>query len=101
MTSLADQIIEHGPWQPGEVQRGFRHLPLTDETQLNALRDELIEGRRLRKAAVEALDRVVRDLRANYRTGDKSIEYINGFEDAAETLAELVRRADEHTEECA
>ena len=45
MSTLGDLIVEHGPYGPYEVERGFKHLPLTDEAELNALRDELIELR--------------------------------------------------------
>lgn len=35
----------------------------------------------------QSLDEAAANMRANYRTGDRSIEYINGFEDAS-ALAE-------------
>jgi hypothetical protein len=46
-------------------------------------------------ALIAALDQAAADLRANYRTGDRSIEYINGFEDAA-AFAEGWAAADHH-----
>lgn len=46
--SLADQIIEHGPFVAGEVQPDWMRWPKA--VDYNALRDELIELRRLRAA---------------------------------------------------
>lgn len=97
--TLADQIIEHGPYRGGD------QLPIevqtADSAEINAFRAELIELMKLR-AAAEARSRLIVDLdfwndtallvcmtcRARMPLGPD------------EPLAELVRRADEHTEEC-
>jgi hypothetical protein len=44
---------------------------------------------------IAALDKAAAELRASYRTGDRSIEYINGFEDAA-AFAEGWAAVDHH-----
>jgi len=106
--SLADQIIEHGPFVAGEVQPGWMRLPKA--VDYNALRDELIEGRRLR-AAAEARSRFQISVNA-FRDGEGAyVALRHGICDIAEyedegggptiDLAELDRRADEHTEGCA
>lgn len=100
--SLADQIIEHQPWSP-DALAGFQ---ATGE-EMNALRDELNEGRRLR-AAAEARERI-NVYAPPYRSGGKVVLGIHHdgcpnrwWDEAADftALADLVRRADEHTEEC-
>lgn len=98
--SLADQIIEHEPWNPDALCG----ISGTGE-EFNALRDELIELRR-RRTADQARERYeIRVL--TYRSGGKLVFGIDHLAcpakwwDEAEdttTLAELVRRADEHTE---
>ena len=95
--SLADQIIEHQPWGCGLLGS----IQATGD-ELNELRAELLELRRLR-ATAEARRSIEID---PYCDGDPwmSLECNRcgaGFDDLqAVTLAELVRRADEHTEGC-
>lgn len=98
--SLADQIIEHGPVEShDEVPRWFEALTAKG---INALRDELLEGRRLR-AAAEARERYEVD---PYYDGEPWISLEckrcdQSFDDLqTASLAELLRRADQHGEEC-
>lgn len=99
--SLADQIIEHGPVEShDEVPHWFEALTAAG---INALRDELLELRRLR-AAAEARSRFVADINfwddeAVLRCGVCGHRIAIGI-DPDQPLAELVRRTDEHTEEC-
>lgn len=98
--SLADQIIDGGPYRGGDS------LPIevqvANDDELNALRDELLELRRLR-AAAEARERIEID---PYYDGEPwmSLECKQcdqGFDDLQTvTLTDLVRRADEHGETC-
>lgn len=105
--SLADQIIEHGPYEayalvPNEVMRWI------ESGQLNELRDELIAARALKEML--ASGRFELSVSA-YCDGDGA--YVNlhhGNCDIAEyeaegggptlDLAELVQRAGEHAEVC-
>jgi hypothetical protein len=94
MSSLADQIIEHGPLTDGELAL----LPLFQggARDFNALRDELIEGRRLKAAAKALFDHV---------PGGESdfwddTDFAN-WHTLETVVAGLVRRADDHTKGCA
>lgn len=109
MTSLADQIIEHGPFESGSLMLASFASELLQAGPLNQLRDELIEGRKLR-AAAEAREQydvfgfgepgefgygavALKCLRCPWQhETDTTVDTL--------TLAELVRRADEHSEEC-
>jgi hypothetical protein len=100
---LSDQIIEHGPYVAGEVQRGFKHLPLTDETALNELREELMAAR----AANEERSRF--SVEAVGTAGDDGDEIWLCCDrcglwqvqlGATLGLGELNRRAGEHAEVC-
>lgn len=99
--TISDQIIENGPYTAGDVIPGVLHFPQAAE--FNALRDELIELRRLR-AAAEALslyeidlNRYVDPVELTLYHGCRhwSVTLTDSF-----TLAELVRRADQHGEKC-
>lgn len=102
--TLADQIIEHGRWNDAG-----RIMCTVEMAELNALRDELIERRKFR-AAAEARERyevsvsAFRDGEGAYvamRHGDCDVaEYEDDAGGPVIALAELVRRGDEHTEEC-
>lgn len=50
--TLSDLIIEHGRWWPGQSVKEVLGL-VVECAELNALRDELVELRRLREAAVK------------------------------------------------
>jgi len=96
--SLAEQIINHQPWQ-ADALCGFSS---TGE-EMNELREALVELRRLR-AAAEELKRFQVDvvhsppeLYATLECG--SCTYIAELEAPAD-LDELVQRAGEHTEVC-
>ena len=96
--SLAEQIIEHGPYPDGEINQ----LTLNGD-EANALREELLELRRLRAQAealkhidVSGLGRDDRDVEAHCnRCG---VWYATL--DAYSALDELVQRAGEHAEVC-
>jgi hypothetical protein len=92
MTSLADQIIEHGPYQPGDRSPFASGV---DFYELRALRRELIRGRRLR-AAAEAFFGHVPGTESDFWD---DTDFAN-FEALETVVAGLVRRADEHTEGC-
>lgn len=86
--TLADQIIDSGPYM---LDVGF-----TAE-QANQLRDELLELRRLRTAAADLGECARRldpaELHTTLRA--EGCGWCGGNH-----LAELVRRADEHREDC-
>ncbi len=101
MNPLADQIINHQPWQP-DALGGIS----ATGAELNELRDELLELRQLRAAA---------ETRERYEVGaygahgyDACLSLScppcewesDGEWGQALTLAELNRRAAEHGEEC-
>lgn len=95
--TLADQIIEHGPYEP-------RHALVSwDTAALNELRDELIAARALTELlasgryAVEPV--VVRTGRATLWLTCNRCRWFDGI-DATAALGELVRRAAEHAEVC-
>lgn len=97
--SLADQIIKHEPWDAA----GFAYVHSTG-AELNALRDELLELQRLRTAA-EARERVT--VEADCNVNDMPLLRtvcdrcgIESEHDGQLRLAELLRRADQHGEEC-
>jgi hypothetical protein len=97
---LSDLIIEHGPYVAGEVQRGFKHLPLTDETALNELREELMAARKAseerERFEVVGLGYDDHDVVVTCRTcgsWDAKLDAWTG-------LADLNRRAGEHAEVC-
>ena len=102
--TLADQIIEHKPWPAA----GSFSLELTG-ADVNALRDELIEGRRLR-AAAEARQELTFAAHGWNDAGTATVRIghprcgLNVVEICGAgpmmPLAELVRRADGHTEGC-
>lgn len=97
--SLADQIIEHGPWRDGG-----RIMGTVDMADLNELRDELIAARKTRERQerfhVEGdgseVDSVVVIRCAHCKWTHEHV--IQGRETTWRTLdlAELNRRADEH-----
>jgi len=93
--TLADQIIEHEPWSPdalGSIQ--------ATGDELNELRAELLELRRLRAALASftvSIDRWVDPSELDLTHDDRHV--IDSFTKRI-TLADLVRRADEHTEGC-
>ena len=96
--TLTDQIIDHGPY--------MLDLSFTAE-QANQLRDELLELRKLRTAA-ERRERIAVDTLIGAEDEPDSLYLFhdrNGCRwdftpDAPADLAELVRRADQHTEDC-
>lgn len=99
--TLADQIIDSGPYRGGDS------LPIEVQTagedQLNQLRDDLLELRRLR-AAVARLSRYEVDLNRWTDPVELSLSHdcprwYASLADSV-TLAELVRRADQHTQDC-
>jgi hypothetical protein len=99
--SLADLIIEHGPYRDGDS------LPIAvqvaDAEEANALRDELIELRRL-QAAGATWERFAVESGSHHPSGvglwlicpHGRLTEIEG----SPTLAELNRRAEEHTKGC-
>lgn len=105
--SLADQIIDGGPYAEGDTIRAWMLPPNLTAAALNALRDELLELRRLR-ALLEQFE-----VGGNLDDQDCDISLtchkcswhiwieVSPFDDGPTvTLAELVRRAGEHTEDC-
>lgn len=98
--TLADQIINHEPWNPDQLAQ----LNATG-ADLNALRDELLEGRRLR---------TVGEARCHSCDHTAAMHHDDGCWRSVLTgtigrhlvcpctvpLAELLRRADQHREEC-
>lgn len=108
MTSLADQIIEHGPFEPGCIVLASFASELLQVGPLNQLRDELIEGRKL-LAAAEQMRRLLADLvdpdpcwldHHGYCQAHGLHSPPCPHARAKELLAELGRRADEYSEEC-
>lgn len=104
--TLADQIIEHGPYVWDERQQEPRpdiSGQLNDADGLNELRDELIAARALTELlasgryAVEPV--VVRTGRATLWLTCNRCRWFDGI-DTSTGLAELVRRAAEHAEVC-
>lgn len=97
--SLADQIIEHGPYEPGHAVPA--EVESLSSTELNELRDELIELRQ-RRQADEALERY--DIAPGHASAYGRMTCLACYEPweirDPLTLAELVRRAAEHGEEC-
>lgn len=91
--NLADQIIHGGPVDLDEIAR------LITAADLTALRDELIAGRKLTallgELKVTALYTYGPTLSLRHTCPHWAVHI-----DQAMTLAELVRRADEHTEGC-
>jgi hypothetical protein len=101
--TLADQITNHEPWNP-DALAGMQ----ATGAELNALRDELLELRRLR-AAAEVRERFEvgaipalgspgladLSLRHRCRVGVWAVHIERPL-----TLAELNRRADGHAEVC-
>lgn len=95
--SLAEQIIEHGPYPDGEINQ----LTLNGD-EANALREELIDLRRL-QAQAEALKRFEVQGWGDRDGGHLQLSHECGNDtwiDEPHTLAELVQRAGEHTEGC-
>lgn len=98
--SLADQIIDHEPWQPDELAEFH-----CTGAEANALRDELLELRQLRQAAEARRRFSVDTLIGGEDEPDSVALYCTNcrwdvYPDAPVPLAELVRRAAEHGEEC-
>jgi hypothetical protein len=97
--SLADQIINHGPYVayqvvPNAVMRWI------ESDQLNALRDELLELRQLRTLLVELTDT---DPCEHFDHHGQCQTHFTGTIDGrcAQAVAqELVRRATQHAEGC-
>lgn len=56
MADLADEIIEHGPYEPGDTDP-LHGWPPHRADELNALREELIEGRQAIEDLREFLER--------------------------------------------
>lgn len=100
--SLTDRIIDAGPYAHGDVLPPELVQDVFKTHELNALRDELIELRRLRTAA-ETLERFEVH-GAGYDDTDVALGCprcgADARLDAYATLADLVRRADEHAEVC-
>jgi len=96
--SLADQIIEHGPYPPDE----FRILNVTT-AELNELRDELIAARALKELLAArrfTVDAVYSgDLYVTLECNQPDCPWI-AEPDTPADLAELVQRATEHAEVC-
>ena len=98
--SLADQIIEHGPVEShDQVPRWFEALTAAN---INALRYELLELRQ-RRAADETRERI--RVEGVFACGPElSVQCAcrrwTVHSERPHTLAELVRRADQHGEEC-
>lgn len=101
--TLADQIIEHGPWTRSDPIPGHLRIMMSDG--LNELRDELLELRRLR-AAAQARERYSVDTLIGGEDEPDSVALYcpncrwDVYPDAPVPLAELVRRADQHTQDC-
>jgi hypothetical protein len=101
--TLADQIIEHGQFLPGDVMHVNLGEALMSAPAMNALRDELIELRRLR-AADAARERYGVSLNLWMDQGPSLDCRTCGAEwplSDDDSLPDLVRRADQHTEGCA
>lgn len=100
MSELGDTIIEVGPFAPGEEMGGLG-MALHRSADLNELRDELIELRRL-KAAAEAHGHFM--VFVNFWNDTATLDHVPcGTElqlGDGDTLADLNQRADEHTEVC-
>lgn len=105
--SLADQIIDGGPFVPGDVIPAWA-ADLTRSEPMNALRDELIELRQLR-AAAEEMRALLTELVDpdpcwfDHNGGCQAHGYLSlapGEKCPNERTKELLRRADQHTEEC-
>jgi hypothetical protein len=97
--SLAEQIIDGGPYVAGDVMPGWMHQPTA--VGWNELREELLELRRLR-ARAEARERFDIDLFGAGVAGWLHCDRCSWQIQLGNTtgLAELNRRADEHTEVC-
>lgn len=101
MTTLADQIIDGGPYE-GRYCGGVLGLQFAEAG--NRLRDELLELRQ-RRQADERRERfwvepaVARTGRAHIRLACRRCPW-EFWTDEAGTLPELLRRADQHREEC-
>lgn len=98
--TLADLIIEHGPFTPGDVILASFASQLLRVGDLNELRDELIAARK----AAERREKIFVDIdfwndEAHLGCLACGTRFCIGI-DADETLGDLDRRADEHTEEC-
>ena len=100
--NLAERIIDGGPYVAGDVLPDWMRQPTA--VGFNALREELLELRRLR-AAGEARKRFEVQASGDY-LGEADIELMCtrcawiAELDTTFTLAELNRRADGHTEVC-
>lgn len=91
--SIADQMIEHGPYQPHQAVAWW------DTAALNELRDELTAARALR----DLLGQV--EVSALYTLGPilqirHTCPHWAAHVDRPLSLAELVQRASEHAEVC-
>ena len=91
---LADQIINLGPWDEGAPAPSL----LPSAAALNQLRNELLELRQLR-AAAQQLGRYRVEATTTWLTHDCD-HNAGDILDGPVTLAELVRRADEHGKDC-
>jgi hypothetical protein len=89
--SIADRIVEAGPFSPGQVLEPELVREIFKTGELNALHAELVELRQLRAAAAKA------DYDQCGCLGGILSEWSVSSQ---EELAELVQRADEHTEAC-
>lgn len=100
--SLADQIIEHGPYDATIHPRYGAETYLFTGASLNGLRDELIAGRALKELlgrySTEAvsLSGAPTDLSLHCDRCNRWTAHI----DRPQTLDELAQRAAEHAEVC-
>lgn len=104
--TLAEQIIDSGPYIPGDASPFDRWPPLRS-SDFNQLRDELLELRQLKAAAGQRERFKVDALRGDEDEPDTVALFHDrpaclweAYPDAHVTLAELVRRADQHTQDC-
>lgn len=94
--TLADELIEHGPFEPGHVVLSGFASRLLNVADLNALRDELLELRKLRSAA-EAARTFIDNVPGSESDFWDPIDFDN-FEALEAAIAQMPPRAGEHTE---
>lgn len=96
--SLAGLIIEHGPYEPYALVPN-QVMRFVESEQLNHVRDELIELRRLRTAAEAREQCTVEAYGTELALTCNRCGWTSWPREPIH-LADLVRRADEHTEGC-
>ena len=103
--SLADQIIEHGPYRGGDRMTAVM-AGVVDLTQINELRDELVAGRALKELLAGGRFNVYASLLRARGGAFLGLEH-DGCPsrwyaelDDFTALAQLVQRAGEHAEVC-